>query len=445
MSQITKSITVDTSEKNATSAIVAKQHDVGSRFLRITVCNEKTKLNVPMGATVLINAERADGESAAFACTVNEDGTVTAPLTGWMLALDDTVRCSISMIGEDGERLSSTTFLVAVESAEYAGDDIEDKEELDILCKLIGECADLKSGCENAIADADAAAQRANTAAETAESVSPHIDEETGRWYIGSVDTGVEARGPKGDNGEKGEKGDMPVFANAGSHNSIYAGRCLGDSVTAEQYGAIKAGTFDDLYIGDYWTIGGVNWRIAAFDYYYNTGDEVCTAHHAVIVPDTVLYTHRMNDTAATDGAYVGSKMYTEGLEQAKGTVADAFGAAHILQHRNFLTNNMTDGVPSGTGWYDSTVELMTERNMYGGMIYGAAYNTTPVPAVATLDKSQYPLFAMRPDLICVRVTYWLRDAISANSFAEVNMNGFAGRGNVTNNDGVRPAFCICG
>ena len=55
---------------------------------------------------------------------------------------------------------------------------------------------------------------------------------------------------------------------NAGAHNSIYRGKYLGSSVTAEQYTAISSGTFEDLYIGDYWTIGGVNYRIAAFNYY---------------------------------------------------------------------------------------------------------------------------------------------------------------------------------
>ena len=63
-----------------------------------------------------------------------------------------------------------------------------------------------------------------------------------------------------------GTKQDVPVrdaeaahvFGNAGSHNSIYRGKNLGSSVTQEQWNAIEAGTFDDLYIGDYWVIGGV-------------------------------------------------------------------------------------------------------------------------------------------------------------------------------------------
>ena len=38
-------------------------------------------------------------------------------------------------------------------------------------------------------------------------------------------------------------------------HNSIYRGKYLGTSVTTAQYTAISAGTFEDLYIGDYRTI----------------------------------------------------------------------------------------------------------------------------------------------------------------------------------------------
>ena len=58
----------------------------------------------------------------------------------------------------------------------------------------------------------------------------------------------------------------LKQFNNAGAHNAIYRGKNLGTSVTTAQYNAIKAGTFDDLYIGDYWVINGKTWRIAAFD-----------------------------------------------------------------------------------------------------------------------------------------------------------------------------------
>lgn len=229
----------------------------------------------------------------------------------------------------------------------------------------------------------------------------------------------------------------------AGAHNAIYRGKSLGSAVTEAQWAAIKAGTFEDMYIGDYWTIGGVVYRIAAFDYYYRAGDTDMTTHHVTLVPDANMYTHVMNDTNITTGAYVGSKMYTEGLTQAKTTINSAFGSAHILSHRQFLANAVTDDYESAGSWYDSTVELMTEENVYGGKIFGNVMNGTALPYSYTVDKSQYPLFAFRPDLISNRQSYWLRDVVSASRFADVNYNGRAGSYLASSALGVRPAFSI--
>lgn len=230
----------------------------------------------------------------------------------------------------------------------------------------------------------------------------------------------------------------------AGAHNAIYRGKYLGSAVTEAQWAAIKAGTFEDMYIGDYWTIGGVNYRIAAFDYYYRAGDTDMTTHHVTLVPDANMYTHVMNDTNITTGAYVGSKMYTEGLTQAKTTINSAFGEAHVLNHRQYLQNATTDGYASGGGWYDSTVELMTEQNVYGGKIFSNIQNGTALANSYTVDKSQYPLFAFRPDMISNRQWFWLRDVVSASYFARVSYDGNAASAYASNANGVRPAFSIC-
>lgn len=230
----------------------------------------------------------------------------------------------------------------------------------------------------------------------------------------------------------------------AGAHNAIYRGKSLGSAVTEAQWAAIKAGTFDDMYIGDYWTIGGVVYRIAAFDYYYRAGDTDMTTHHVTLVPDANMYTHVMNDTNITTGAYVGSKMYTEGLTQAKTTINSAFGEAHVLNHRQYLQNATTDGYASGGSWYDSTVELMTEQNVYGGKIFSNIQNGTALANSYTVDKSQYPLFAFRPDMISNRQWFWLRDVVSASNFAGVDHGGDADYHHASNANGVRPAFSIC-
>ena len=242
------------------------------------------------------------------------------------------------------------------------------------------------------------------------------------------------------------------LFNNAGAHNAIYRGKSLGSTVTTAQYAAIKAGTFDDLYIGDYWTIGGVNYRIAAFDYYLNSGDTNCTTHHVVIVPDTCLYNAQMHNTSSggwesgaantTAGGYVGSDMYKSNLEQAKTTIKSAF-SGHVLKHRIYLTNAVANGRASGGAWCDSEVDLMCEQMVYGSGIFSPVSDGSNVPTNYRVEKSQLPLFQHEPSRICNRATWWLRDVITASYFAYVGHSGDADYYYASNSCGVRPAFCI--
>lgn len=242
------------------------------------------------------------------------------------------------------------------------------------------------------------------------------------------------------------------LFNNVGAHNAIYRGKSLGSTVTTAQYAAIKAGTFDDLYIGDYWTIGGVNYRIAAFDYYLNSGDTNCTTHHVVIVPDTCLYNAQMHNTSSggwesgaantTAGGYVGSDMYKSNLERAKTTIKSAF-SGHVLKHRIYLTNAVANGRASGGAWCDSEVDLMCEQMVYGSGIFSPVSDGSNVPVNYRVEKSQLPLFQHEPSRISNRNDWWLRDVITASGFADVLDGGYADSGDASYSLGVRPAFCI--
>lgn len=226
----------------------------------------------------------------------------------------------------------------------------------------------------------------------------------------------------------------------AAAHNCIYRGKNLGTSVTAEQYAAISSGKFTDLYIGDYWVIKGVTYRIAAFDYYYNCGDTNFTKHHVVIVPDTSLYKAQMNTSNVTTGGYTGSAMYKSNLAQAKTTIKAAFGSAHVLTKRELLTNAVNGNTPSGWAWFDSDVELMNEVQVYGFVAWGAhdgnGYN------VASGD-GQFPLFMFDRTKLHNREDYWLRDVSSATNFSHVRYYGYANTSYASDSNGVRPAFCI--
>jgi hypothetical protein len=248
------------------------------------------------------------------------------------------------------------------------------------------------------------------------------------------------------DSGWKGQDDvlDIVIPQNAGAHNGIYRGKYLGSSVSADQYAEISAGTFKGMYIGDYWTIGGVNYRIASFNYWLRTGDTECTKNHIVLVPDTNLYSAVMNDTNVVTGAYVGSKMYTTNLATAKSTINSAFGSAHVLNHREYLKNTVSGGYETAGAWYDSTVELMTEEMVYGGKEFKNAVQGTNFAAQYTISKSQLNLFTLDPSKICNRASWWLRDVAHSASFALVGIAGFCAGSGASHSLGVRPAFAIC-
>ena len=226
------------------------------------------------------------------------------------------------------------------------------------------------------------------------------------------------------------------------NHCNVFRGKNLGGGVSSVQKAAIKDGSFDNLYIGDYWTINGVTWRIADMDYFLRCGDTDFTRHHLIIVPDTTLYSGKMNETHTTEGGYVGSLMYREGLDQAKTTIAAAFGNL-VTSHRDYFCNAVSNGRPSGGAWFDSTVELMSERMVYGNAVFASVSDGSTIPANYTTGKSQFALFRMAPRYISNRQWYWLRDVVSAALFALVTYHGGAyydGAGGVS---GVRPYFVI--
>ena len=257
---------------------------------------------------------------------------------------------------------------------------------------------------------------------------------------------------------------DIFAYNGAGLHNSIFRGKNLGSSFTEAQSSVIKAGTFNDIWVGDYWSASNVAYsyvdaegvtqnatysgtlRVAACDYFLRAGDTDFNTHHIVVVPDTNMFSHYMNPTNITTGAYVGSDMYTstDGLARAKAILKAFFGASHVIKHREYLQNAVTDGYPSGGGWFDSDVEIMSEPMVYGGFIFNSGANTGGrIGNRYMVGCKQLPIFALRPDLISNRQWYWLRDIVSAVFFAFVADCGYCTDDSASGVSGVRPAVSI--
>lgn len=136
MAQIIQKISVEVSKPNFFQAIVAKQYDSGTRFVKATFIHNNEKVHIEPTATVTINATRCDGSKDSFAGEVNDDGTATLPLTYWMLELVGTVKCDISVLSGDS-RLTSTNFDLEVEKASNNGGDVSEDESYDVLLSLV--------------------------------------------------------------------------------------------------------------------------------------------------------------------------------------------------------------------------------------------------------------------------------------------------------------------
>ena len=228
-----------------------------------------------------------------------------------------------------------------------------------------------------------------------------------------------------------GEKVSMSTLAciilqpGAASHNATYRGKYLGDTVTDAQAAAIADGNFNDLYVGDYWTIGGVNYRIADLNYWKGIGNGTkCTTNHVVIVPDTILNTGKMNNTATVSGGYINSLMKSKTLNTLAENLPDTL-KNRLLTHDTYISDY----------WMRSSVDLLSERMIYGCKVLS---NETKFSEVRQLN-----LFRMDTERIVLDEHYWLRDVVSNTNFAVVNKNGFTDSANANGTFGIRPIFAI--
>lgn len=491
--ETTAALRVDLLDPGAPQIIHAVQNDSNSRKIAFSIYAGGVQWAVPDGTLVTVRYKKPDG-TAGFYDTLPDGSTpaatidgnvVTVALVPQAFTVRGNVPVQIKLYDSAGTSIATFAVVMHVSANVVSDAEIVSSDYYSVLTKQIadvlaaaegipGQVSAAQAAAEQASSSASAAAGSATAAASSASTASTAAGQaQTAATNAGTSETNAAnsandaedaktaaetaASNASGDaaaaesaktaaqtaatNAENAAASLLAILSNgAGAHNSIYRGKNLGASVTAAQWEAVANGSFTDLYIGDYWVIGGIYWRIAAFDYYLNSGDTEFTTHHVVIVPDTCLYSAAMNGTDTTTGGYVGSAMYTANLEQAKTTIKAAFGSAHVITKRELLTNAVNGNTPSGWTWVDSDVELMNEVQVYGSVAWGAhdgnGYN------VASGD-GQFPLFVFDRTKLHNREEYWLRDVSSAILFSTVSGAGYATSLNPSISLGVRPAFCI--
>lgn len=182
MIEIIKELSIEVTKPNIFQAIVAKQYDMNTRFLKVTLMDCGNRIDVPLTETtkVVINAERKDGQSKGFDGVINEDGTVTVPLHSWMLELDGTVICDISVMDvaeDDNKKLTTTSFTLLVEKAAYGGDDITSDPQYDVLVQLLESCAEANTVAEEALAKSNEANAKYEACVEATENANAATEE----------------------------------------------------------------------------------------------------------------------------------------------------------------------------------------------------------------------------------------------------------------------------
>lgn len=495
--ETTAALRVDLLDPGAPQIIHAVQDDSNSRKIAFNIYAGGAQWAVPYGTLVTVRYKKPDG-TAGFYDTLPDGSTpaatidgnvVTVALVPQTLTVCGNVPVQIKLYDSAGTSIATFAVVMHVSANVVSDAEIVSSDYYSVLTKQIADVLAAAEGIEGNVTAAQAAAEQATSSASAAagSATAAASSASTASTAAGQAQTAATNAGQSETNAatSASDAEDAKTAANtaasnasgdaaaaesaktaaqtaattaenaaasllailssgAGAHNSIYRGKNLGTSVTAAQWAAIADGSFTDLYIGDYWVIDGINWRIAAFDYYLNSGDTSCTTHHVVIVPDTYLYNAPMNSTNTTTGGYVGSAMYTANLEQAKTTIKGAF-SGHVLTHRIYLTNAVANGRASGGAWYDSEVDLMCEQMVYGSGIFSPVSDGSNVPTNYRVEKSQLPLFQHEPIRICDCNNWWLRDVITASAFAFVAETGRADYTDPSYAIGVRPAFSIIG
>ena len=242
----------------------------------------------------------------------------------------------------------------------------------------------------------------------------------------------------------------LDKFATVEIRRNNFRGKNLGDVYTEEQKTTIKDGSFKGLFLGDYWEIGGVIWRIVDFDYWFGTGQSnaelnVVKTHHLTIMPDSIV----LNKFAFNNGSpYIKSYIFTQALSPLYTFVGDAFGSTdNILKYYDYLENTIdtTDSAQypaTGTSWY--LVDVLTPTPM---MILG--YNDLDPFSIEggryTVSNKQLALMRINYRFRGSNDLYVLRKNVRAGMVECIDRLGTHTKFPANSYMGVRPVFGLTG
>lgn len=148
--------------------------------------------------------------------------------------------------------------------------------------------------------------------------------------------------------------------------NSFVRNKFLGNSVTDAQWAAIQSGSFDDLYLGDYWTINGRTYEIAHFN--YPGGDNFPAK--SLLVHATKNYGCGWIVNQDNDPRYDLSEWFTVKRLEAEAEISQDFGAAHVLDwSAPYSVFDLSEHIPTGMASVAAKAHLPSWAMAFGGAV----------------------------------------------------------------------------
>ena len=237
----------------------------------------------------------------------------------------------------------------------------------------------------------------------------------------------------------------LDEFITVEDRKNTFRGKNLGDHVTDEQYARIADGTFKGFFIGDYWLINNIHWRIADIDYWFGVYIPKLTTHHLVIFPDESLTISKMYEDM---GSYVNGLFNSIIVNQGNGILRDLrinlyepiFGNDHILYISQWVTNSIENNIANGV-FVTFSSQIPTDI-----MVCGAPFFA--MPKHHQLPSAQIALTKLNPYFIQPSdKRYWLAQPSITDygMFSEISHIGFVGSIAVTSECGIRPLLALKG
>ena len=239
-------------------------------------------------------------------------------------------------------------------------------------------------------------------------------------------------------------------------HRNIFRGKNLGNAIGGDQLSEIYAGTFHDLWVGDYWNLGGVKWRIVDIDYWQDL-----TEHHVLVMPDDPLSElPGLNEGAVPMGLGNMSGYDASALISVLNSNREYF--LNLFENYIFTRPGVKYPKLEGEGWknVESTytdalaVDIPTDIMMFGCSMFtndNTKLLSTHWAGVSYVQEtSQLALMKLDPKKTKSTRNYWLRNFIYTHenemSALYVTDDGFVAIDTATSATalhGVRPIVAI--